>query len=253
MNFLIEDITILFMVFIRAGALLMILPFLNGQLVPVRMRLAVAIILTAMTYGIIHGQSTMPETLVDLILMGTKEALIGLLMGLAVRIIFFMVEFAGHVISTETGLMMSSSFDPISATHASTIGSLLFYLTSLIFLITGMHREVFIAFARSFEFVPLSTNLQGLMGINTLAKSSSQIFSVGLQMAAPLVALNFIITISFAVLGKAAPKINVFMLSFSIRILGGLTLLFMTLGLITQYIYLYVKESPERMLEFLTY
>ncbi len=231
----------------------MMLPFLNGQLVPVRVRIALAAVLTTMTFALVNEQVVVPTNIVDLGLMGVKEILVGLLMGLAVRIVFSMVEFAGHVISTETGLMMSNSFDPISASQSTTISTLLFYLTSLIFLITGLHRELFIAFARSFEYVPLSLSLYGLQGIETLTRASGQIFSVGLQMAAPLVALNFIITISFAVLGKAAPKINVFMLSFSVRILGGLALLFMTLGLITQYIYLYVKASPERMLEFLIY
>ena len=67
-------------------------------------------------------------------------------------------------------------------------------------------------------------------------------------MSAPFIALNFMINISFAVLGKAVPKMNVFMTSFSIRILGGLTPLVSSLLLITSYIVDNGRRSVEVML-----
>jgi flagellar biosynthetic protein FliR len=61
--------------------------------------------------------------------------------------------------------------------------------------------------------------------------------------------MNFLINVSFAVLGKAVPKMNVFMTSFAVRILSGLVLLVSSLLLITSYIYDASSRSVEVMLE----
>ena len=67
-------------------------------------------------------------------------------------------------------------------------------------------------------------------------------------MAAPFIAFNFLVNVSFAVLGKAVPKMNVFMTSFSVRILGGLILLVSCLLLLTSYILDNSRRSVEAML-----
>ena len=76
----------------------------------------------------------------------------------------------------------------------------------------------------------------------------SRVFVIGTLMAAPFIALNFLVNVSFAVLGKAVPKMNVFMTSFSVRILGGLVLLVSSLLLLTSYILDNSRRSVEVML-----
>jgi flagellar biosynthetic protein FliR len=58
-----------------------------------------------------------------------------------------------------------------------------------------------------------------------------------------------LVNVSFAVLGKAVPKMNVFMTSFSIRILSGLVLLVASLLLLTSYILEHSRRSVEVMLD----
>jgi len=81
------------------------------------------------------------------------------------------------------------------------------------------------------------------------AREISNVFVIGTLIAAPFIALNFMINISFAVLGKAVPKMNVFMTSFSIRILSGLVLLVSSILLITSYILDGSKRSVSIMLD----
>ena len=74
-------------------------------------------------------------------------------------------------------------------------------------------------------------------------------FVLGTLIAAPFIALNFLVNISFAVLGKAVPKMNVFMTSFAIRILSGLLLLVSSLLLITSYIIESSSRSVKVMID----
>ena len=78
---------------------------------------------------------------------------------------------------------------------------------------------------------------------------SSNAFILGVLMAAPFIALNFIINLSFAVLGKAVPKMNVFITSFGVRILAGLVLLLSSILLFSSYVIEHSKRSVQIMLE----
>ena len=73
------------------------------------------------------------------------------------------------------------------------------------------------------------------------------------MIAAPFIALNFMINITFAILGKAAPKVNVFITSFAVRIIAGFTLLASSAALIVSYIVKKSGQSALNMLELLTY
>ena len=77
----------------------------------------------------------------------------------------------------------------------------------------------------------------------------AHVFVLGTLIAAPFIALNFLINVSFAVLGKAVPKMNVFMTSFAIRILSGLVLLVSSILLISAYILEGSRRSVEIMLD----
>jgi flagellar biosynthetic protein FliR len=78
--------------------------------------------------------------------------------------------------------------------------------------------------------------------------ATGNIFLLALQMAAPLLAVNFIVTFAFVILGKAAPSINVFSESFSVRVLTGIILLGLTLGLTAQAVLNALRGAPELML-----
>ena len=77
---------------------------------------------------------------------------------------------------------------------------------------------------------------------------TSGIFVIALQLAAPLMAVSFIISLVFSVLGRAVPQMNVFSESFAVRPLVGLSVFGLTLDLMSEHIVNYLRRLPEDML-----
>ncbi len=243
-----EQLCFWMMAFIRAGGLLAMTPVFSGKTIPIPVRIAIAGFLAYAAGGFVNSEAVVPADLLSLILGSFHELMTGLLMGLAVRLVFFAIEIAGQIVSTEIGLVMSAQLDPLSQNSSTSIGTALFYLGSLLFLLSGAHHAMFAAFIRSFAISPPgSIGLAGSAG-EVFVKSSGSIFLIAVQMAAPILATNFVVTLSFAILGKAAPSINVFAESFAARILAGLSLMGLTMGLTAQLVLSHFQNVPELML-----
>ena len=236
------------MAFIRAGGLMALLPVFSGQNVPVQVRVALAGMLAWFAAGLAQGEAVVPDAMPALIIAAAHELAIGLLMGFGMRLVFYAIEFAGQVMTTEIGLAVSSEIDPISRNSSSPVGIALFYFGSLLFLLSGCHHAMFAAFSRSFELAPIGRIALNGNVAELFVSSTGKIFLIAVQMAAPLMAVNFVVNFTFAVLGKAAPSINVFSESFAVRILAGITLLGLTIGLTAQIVLSNLRGSPELVL-----
>ena len=244
-----EGILVAVLVFLRTGAFFLGIPLFAGEMVPVRVRVGFGLLLALMLNEFAPADLELANHFVGIILLAMNEICIGLMMAIVIRMIFFALEFAGHVISYEIGLMASSSVNPLLGSSDSTITSLLYYFGLLLFFVTGIHYDVLRALAGSFEAMPIGKFLTSTNPVDDFVRDTSQIFIIGTLMAAPFIALNFLVNISFAVLGKAVPKMNVFLTSFAVRILCGLLLLVSCTLLITAYVIEAGRQSAGKALQ----
>jgi flagellar biosynthetic protein FliR len=128
------------------------------------------------------------------------------------------------------------------------VSSILLTFGSLVFLISGAHQAVLAAYLKSYEIAPVGMFRASHEVGTLLVTSTGKIFQVAVQMAAPLVAVNFIISLTFSILGKAAPAVQVFSESFAVRIVVGLFVLGMTLQLVSQLLLEQLRLAPDLML-----
>ena len=252
MERLLEFLIVWFLVSLRASGLLMMTPFFSGRTIPVPVRLCIAMFLAyvvALQGGGVRAE--MPETVGQLLVVMVQELMVGLFMGWGVRLFLHAVEIAGQLISTEMGLSMGAMLDPFTGTNANAIGTLMFAFGTLVFFISGAHQTIISAFVKSFSIAPLGV-INGGKDVGTLMViSTGKIFAYALQMGSPLVALNFIISLTFSILGRAAPSTHVFSESFALRIYLGTSLLGMSFGLAAQVMADLLKDAPEQMMRFI--
>ena len=251
MNLDLTFILTLFLVSIRIGAMTYMIPLFSVRFMPGQISIIFILLVAAMITPPLMPFLPAVNSVWGILFLAIGECLVGLLLGIAVRSFFAITELAGHMISTEIGLMMAQQFDPESGAQSQLVTVLLFYLGGLLFLMTGAHHLVFNGLVRSYGAVGFAKESLVIGSVSSVVSVLSEVFVVSVSIAAPFIAVNFLVTLSFGVLGKVAPRINVMIISFSFRILGGLVVLLITANLIFNFLMQYAEETPRTMLQIL--
>jgi flagellar biosynthetic protein FliR len=236
------------LVFLRLSAFLLALPFFSMASFPVTMRVAVGALGALLIAPVLPP---FPLTHLDFIsLLGVmiQEVSIGLLLGFVSRMIFYAVEIAGAIISSEMGLNLAAIFDPANQESSQIAGTILTFLATVVLLTLNLHHWMLLGFVHTYDVLPAGSAHLNSALFETIVAQTSHVFMVALQISAPIIAASFVITLIFSMLSRAVPEMNVFTEMFGFRVVGGLIVFGFTLQLSAQYVANYLNRLPNDLL-----
>jgi len=236
------------MIFLRAGAFLLVLPFFSMANFPATMRVALAALIALLLTPMLPPFPLNHLTFFGLFGVMIQETCVGLLLGFVSRMVFYAADLAGNFIATELGLNMASLFDPLSQQNSQVPGTVLFFLAAVVMLTLDLHHWVLVGFERTYLVLPMGGAHLSAALFSDVVGFTAGIFVVALQIAAPVLAVSFVVTLVFSVLSRAVPQMNVFILSFPFRIIGGLVVFGFTLQLTAQHVINYLNRLPDDLL-----
>jgi flagellar biosynthetic protein FliR len=228
--------------------MLLLSPLFSARNIPVPLRVLMAMFLAFVAAGSQQCPAGIAADAGPVVMLLVFEFVVGLFMGWAVRLTTHAIEIAGQIIASEIGFSMGQQLDPSSGESTNAVSSLLTAFGTVIFLVSGAHHAVLAAYLKSYSLAPVGMLNMSPESGTLLVHATGKIFLTAMQMAAPLIALNFVISLTFAILGKAAPAIQVFSESFAVRIVTGLMVLGLTVRLVAQLAFDRFQEAPELML-----
>jgi flagellar biosynthetic protein FliR len=237
------------MVMLRSLGIVLLIPTLAGRPLPIPVRVALSLCLATLVAGIVPP-AQLPASQWELALASANEVILGLAMGFIGKLAFSAVEMAGRVVTSEIGITASPGLGVPEPAHEP-LAALLATFAGVVFFLVGGHLTAITAFARSFQFAPPGHAAFQSAAPEFFIVATGRVLELGLRIAAPFIAMNFLVTLAFSVLGRAVPKMNVFVLSYSVRLLAGLALLAGAGGLILRYLYAEFANAPLDMLRLL--
>jgi len=160
-----------------------------------------------------------------LIFLIAAQITVGLVIGYVSYLIMAAMQFGAEILDVQMGLSVAASFDPASHGAVNMIRRWAFYLAMILYLMMNGHHKALEAMRYSFDVIPLSGVPFSHRMLEDLMMKTGLIFSIGLQLASPIVASLFITQVALGMVARVAPQMNVFMLSFPLNIAIGLTLL----------------------------
>jgi len=214
----------------RVAAFTFALPFIGGRGAPATVKVMLVLAITVVLFPFLRLK-TAPLNLVTLATWLFSELLVGVAIGMAARFVLAAVEVGGEVIGIQMGFGIANVFDPITNQQASLIGQALSLVAVLIFFVTGAHHFTLQALVYSFEIVPPFSFYPSGPFVNQLIRMGSQMFILGLKIAAPLTMVLLMLNVSMGIMARVVPQMHIFMFSFSVTIGVGLIVLGATLSL----------------------
>lgn len=153
------------------------------------------------------------------------EAAIGIAVGVVVAIVLESFTFAAQVLGLPAGYGYASTVDPNTQADAGILLVLAQLIAGLLFFSLGFDREVFRLFALTLERIPPGTYVFGPASAGLLVRLASLIFSVGVRLSLPVVALLAMVDVALALLGRLNSQLQLLSLAFPLKMLAALLML----------------------------
>jgi flagellar biosynthetic protein FliR len=153
-----------------------------------------------------------------------NEIVIGITFGLILTIYFNFIYFAGDLIDRDLGFAMVNVVNPLDESQIAVTSNFFYVFSTLIFLHLNLHHELIMAMITSYERIKVGTALLLAPTYDVFIDVVAASMILGFQIAAPFVITVLIANIILALLSKAMPGMNIFILGMPFKIFFGFLL-----------------------------
>jgi flagellar biosynthetic protein FliR len=203
-------------------------PIFSHRALPKRAKLGIGIMITLMVMPTLPPVPQFDLFSLQGLLILVQQLIIGIAIGFSMRLFFAAIEVAGQLISMTMGLGFASFFDPQTQGQTTAISQFIMLLAMLVFLSLDGHLLIISAVSNSFVTMPISTSGHGIDAMK-IVEWGEAIFSVGLLLALPAVALLLVVNMALGILTRTAPQLNLFGIGFPVTLSMGFLILALAL------------------------
>ncbi|WP_269494385.1 flagellar biosynthetic protein FliR [Castellaniella sp. S9] len=208
----------------RIAGLVAMAPIFGESSIPVRLKIGLSILCTLVAAPLLGPMPDIPAGSFQGLLIAAQQVLIGIALGLCMRLVFTAAMMAGEFVGLQMGLAFASFFDPATGANTAVLSRLLNLIAMLVFLAFNGHLLMLDGLVRTFEILPVGAPLDP-NGWGALLEWSGQLWVSGMLLALPLIIVLLTINLALGILNRTAQQLSVFAVGFPITLTTGLVVL----------------------------
>ncbi|MDN5278467.1 MAG: flagellar biosynthesis protein FliR [Clostridiales bacterium] len=242
--FFLKAVGMFLIAMVRFSGFFINMPVFGESTIPMRLKAGLSAFCALIATPHLLATQELPELSVPGYgLMIIREMTLGFCLGFVVLLIMDSLRLAGQIIGMQIGFSFVQVADPSSNRSLGIVSEFFQMMGSLFFLIIGGHLILLQAFFQSFDLISLD-KLQITSGVvEEIILYSRMIFVCGLQIAMPIIGVILVGDVGLGIIARTVPKMNVFQVGFSLKILGGLIILIVLMPHVTDIIRVLINAS----------
>ncbi len=215
---------------VRISSMIMIMAGLGAKNVPTRIKMGLAVVVTFLVVPALPPATFTNLFSFEMVLVVIQQMLIGVAIGFASTLMLNTFVLAGQILAMQTGLGFASVIDPSNGASVPAVGQFYLILATLLFFVFNGHLMMIQMVVHSFSVLPINGQWWAVDHYWDIVTCLTCMLTNELELAlAPLTAI-LIINISFGIMTRAAPQLNIFSIGFPFTLVAGLMIIWATLG-----------------------
>lgn len=206
---------------VRILGLMSTAPIFSSKAVPLRARVALGLALGGVLIPVLGPMPAIPLSSWLGLQILAQQVLIGLALGLVMRVLFAAIDLAGALIAMQMGLSFAIFFDPEGGGQTGVVSDFLAALATLLFLAVNGHLLVLGVLGQSFVWLPVSATPLAAAGFAQLVALGGILFATGLLLSLPVIGILLLANLALGALTRAAPQLNLLAVGFPITLMAG--------------------------------
>lgn len=222
--------------FVRLSAALWLMPMFGDARVAIPVRILFAFLLSLVLAPMMPAMPALDPFSLTALGIALEQILFGALLALCLQLLFMVMSLMGQILSIQMGLAMASMNDPVHGDSIPLVGELFLFLCILLFLGLNGHLVALDVLVESFRSWPPGRSLYEL-DIGLVLQLFGWALGAGLLLSLPAVIAMLLVNLTFGVMSRSAPALNVFSLGMPMALTLGLVAILLSLsGISARYL-----------------
>ena len=219
------------LVLTRSSGIFFISPFFGSLNVSARIRGCAAVALTMVLFPVVVKEAVIqaPDTILLFAFTVAKELFVGWLIGLVAYLTLAAINMAGKVMDMQVGFAVVNMMDPTTMQQTGLIGTFMYNLSIIYFLLTNGHHMIISALSESFRIIPLSSMVWNESLPQLVNDMVAGIFLNGMKIAMPVTFAILLTNVGLGILARTMPQMNIFVVGIPMQLMIGMTMISMIL------------------------
>ncbi|KTD58993.1 flagellar biosynthetic protein FliR [Legionella shakespearei] len=209
----------------RIGGLMLTVPVFSSVLMPRRIKVFFICALSLTCASFIPHHLSFEQFNGLFLVYIIQEVFLGMMMGFVLQLVFQVFILGGQIISMQAGLGFAVMVDPASKASVPLVSQFYLMMITLTFLALNGHLALLEALIDSFRLMPVGQVPLDNSMVWNIIMFSGWMFKEAVLISIPAILSLLIVSLSFGIMTRVAPQLNIFSLGFPITLLMGFVII----------------------------